>query len=83
MFQKQVSLTFMFFARIETRYVVLGLRPESETFTTCLSKEYEFANDTRYKDFKNLSWCIHLFIFVYICLNLFIFVYICLYLYVS
>ena len=30
MFQKKVSLTFMFFARIETRYVVLGLRPESE-----------------------------------------------------
>ena len=29
MFQKKVSLTFMFFARIETRYVVLGFRPES------------------------------------------------------
>ena len=30
MFQNIVSLTFMFFARIETRYVVLGFRPESE-----------------------------------------------------
>ena len=54
MFQKQVSLTFMFFARMETRYVVLGLRPESDIFTTCLSKEYEFANDSRNKDVKNL-----------------------------
>ena len=39
MFQKKVSLTFMFFARIETRYVVLGLRPESES--VCQKKELE------------------------------------------
>ena len=31
MFQKQVSLTLMFLARIETRYVVLGFRPKSES----------------------------------------------------
>ena len=58
----------MFFARIETRYVVLGLRPESETFTTCLSKEYKFAKDTRYKDFRETCHgvynCLYLYVFV-------------------